>query len=408
MEQEQINQDRTSENAAVQAGGAADRNLVSIVRCETYDAEQLQAAIQQLLQPLGGLEKWVHSGMRVGLKINMVSGKAPETAVTTNPYLVRELCRMISGLGAEPVVGDSPGGLFNHAALTAAYHASHMECVQEAGAVLNEDFSVKNAVNQNAVSANTFSYTGWLDSCDILINVCKLKTHGMMKITCAVKNLFGTIPGTTKPEYHMRFPDENKFADMLVDLNQYFHPVLNIVDAIDCMEGNGPTAGTPRHMGAILASESPYALDVICADLIGVDPEAVPTVQAACRRGLGPLHCDEVQTAGEDPASLRIPDFVSSDAKTVTFAGTGALSRIKSAGAKMIFATRPQVNKGECIGCQKCFHICPAHAITMVHDKPQIDRSKCIHCFCCQEFCPKGAMKVHQTWIAGLLSHMGR
>ena len=72
--------------------------------------------------------------------------------------------------------------------------------------------TVKDAEFPDAVSIKNFIYTGWLDECDAIINISKLKTHAMMGMSCAVKNMFGTIPGTTKPEYHMRFPEEMAFA----------------------------------------------------------------------------------------------------------------------------------------------------------------------------------------------------
>ena len=41
--------------------------------------------------------------------------------------------------------------------------------------------------------AKDFTYTAWLDQADAIINFCKLKTHGMMGMSAAVKNLFGKI-----------------------------------------------------------------------------------------------------------------------------------------------------------------------------------------------------------------------
>jgi uncharacterized protein (DUF362 family) len=105
----------------------------------------------------------------------------------------------------------------------------------------------------------SFTYTAWLDACDAIIDFCKLKSHGMMGMSAAAKNLFGVIPGTMKPEYHFRFPDMRDFARMLVDINDYFAEKVKItlVDAVEGMEGNGPTKGTPRHIGVLLASASP-------------------------------------------------------------------------------------------------------------------------------------------------------
>ena len=95
-----------------------------------------------------------------------------------------------------------------------------------------------------------------MQNADYIIDFCKLKTHGMVGLSCAVKNMFGCVPGTNKPEYHYRFPGEADFSDMLIDLNEYAKPVLSIVDAVVGMEGNGPTNGTPRFVGAVIAQQS--------------------------------------------------------------------------------------------------------------------------------------------------------
>lgn len=103
-----------------------------------------------------------------------------------------------------------------------------------------------------------------------------------------MKNLFGTIPGTVKVEYHYRMPELERFSAMLVDVCQYVNPAFTIMDAVWGMEGDGPSAGDPRHIGAILASRSPYALDFAAAGLILSDPTAICTIRRAMERGIGP------------------------------------------------------------------------------------------------------------------------
>ena len=82
----------------------------------------------------------------------------------------------------------------------------------------------------------------------------------------------------------------------------------------------------------------------------------------------------------------------------------GPLGKLLSPFMMRHIASRPQVKKAECIGCEKCARICPAKAIEMRGGRPRIDRSACIRCFCCQEFCPKGAMKVVRPPLARLLN----
>ena len=166
------------------------------------------------------------------------------------------LCDILSERGAKAIVGDSPGGLFNAAFVGRVYSACGMNCVSEHGGQLNRTFSVTHVSFPEAKVCREFDCTSWLIDADAIINLCKLKTHGMMTLTAGTKNLFGAIPGTKKPEYHFRFQNPADFADMLVDICEYLKPVLTICDAITAMEGNGPASGTPRHVGYIAAAAS--------------------------------------------------------------------------------------------------------------------------------------------------------
>ncbi len=383
--------------------------LVAIKKCDSYGSADVAAALDSVLEMTEGLD-FIREGMTVGIKTNLVSGISPDKAVTTHPEVLRHLCRRIVERGANVVIGDSPGGLFTAHFVKNIYKACGLTELEEEfdGKVrLNVDFSVTETVYADAVSIKDFAYTGWLDKVDAIINFSKLKTHAMMGMSCAVKNMFGTVPGTVKTEYHMRFPEEMAFANVMVDLNEFFKPVLYLVDAIDGMEGNGPTAGEKRHIGALLASKRPYALDMVCADVIGMGLSDVQTIRAANERGLGPKDISEVEVIGDDIEHVKISDFKRATIhQSITFEGGGPVETFKSIFIKTFYTTKPLVNRDECIGCGKCHDVCPAHAITMKDKLPIIDRSKCIKCFCCQEFCPKGAMKVHKNPVGQLLNKM--
>ena len=377
---------------------------VSIVPCSSYDPVQAESALRQALAPFGGLD-WVTPGMTVAIKANLVTFLKPEAAATTHPVLLCALVKLLKEKGARVIVGDSPGGLYTKAYLDRIYSVTGMKAIEEAGGELNRNFEIQDATFPEAKEAKSFTYTAWLDNADAIIDFCKLKTHGMMAMSGAAKNMFGVVPGTAKPEYHYRYPDPDRFADMIVDLNDYFKPILSITDGVVGMEGNGPTAGTPRKIGVIIASDSPHAADLVGADIIGLKTEDVPTLQAAVRRGLIPKTPEELDVVG-DWKPFIVPDYqrvetthslrFNKDAHTF-------FGRISSTFMDKALASRPVLHPDECVGCKECFKICPANAIEMVNKKPVIDRKKCIRCFCCQEFCPKGALKVKRTWIAKLL-----
>ncbi len=377
---------------------------VSVVPCSAYTPEACRTALVQVLEPLGGLH-WVHPGMRVVVKANLVAGMAPERAATTHPALLLALTQLLQDRGAHVIIGDSPGGLYTPAFVEKIYRAAGLYAVEAAGAELNRNFAQAQATYPQALAARTFQYTQYLAEADAIIDFCKLKSHGMMGMSAAAKNMFGTIPGTLKPEYHFRFPDPRDFARMIVDLDEYFHPVLSLADAVVAMEGNGPTQGTPRPMGALLASPSPHKLDLACAWLIGLERSQVPTLEAALERDLIPPHVQDLDIAG-DLSAFRVPDFQKLETPSSLLfrgrRGTG-WGRIQGAIIQKLLGARPEAS-AQCIGCGKCASLCPAKAITMVQSRPAIRRSQCIRCFCCQEFCPVGAMEVRRTAIAKILN----
>lgn len=343
---------------------------------------------------------WVRPGMRIGIKANLVSAMEPETAATTHPALLTALTVLLRERGAQVVIGDSPGGLYNAAHLERVYSICGLHQARAAGAELNMDFSVREGSFPAGDVLHRFSYTGWLAECDEIINFCKLKTHGMMAMTCVVKNFFGTIPGTRKPEYHYRFPEPERFASMLIDLQLFWKARLHLVDAVEAMEGNGPTAGVPRHLGLVLGCENPFALDQVCAQLIGLKPEQVPTLRVAQERQLIPAYRVSA------PVAPYCVSFRTPPTRSLLFGHLlpGKAGALLGRTIGTVLASRPALNAQACIGCGKCAGICPAHAITMKNNRPWINRRQCIRCFCCQEFCPAGALEARRPLAARLLT----
>ena len=384
--------------------------VVSLSPCRDYQEETVERALQDVLAPVGGLN-FVSPGMTVGIKANLVSAMKPHEAATTHPALLCALVRMLKEKGAgRVIIGDSPGGLYTSAFVNHVYDATGMKNAVSRGAELNQDFSSKEVSFPQGKALRSFSYTAWLDQCDAIIDFCKLKSHGLMGMSAAAINMFGVIPGTMKPEYHFRFPNMGDFSDMLIDINDYFKDKVKLclADAVEGMEGNGPTQGTPRHIGLLLASESPHALDLVSAHLLGLPPDAVPTLVAAKARNYIPegveslsVKMGEALLTEKDISALSIKDFEHIAVRhSLLFESKG-----KWVGGiiRKLLNAKPKLYAKDCVGCGKCAHICPAKAIVIKDKKAIINRPDCIRCFCCQEFCPTGAMKVHRTWVARLL-----
>lgn len=381
----------------------SEQRVPVIVPCESYDPRTLREALRAAIEAAGGLD-WVRPGMRVGVKLNLCAARRPEQAATSHPVLAAELTRLLTARGARVVLGDSSGEPFTPAVLNHIYSVGDYRLCEEAGGELNRNFAVREVSLPRSRTLRRATVCDWVLDCDAVINLCKLKSHGLMNMTAAVKNLFGIIPGTMKSELHFRYRDPHAFADLMVDLNEFLRPALTLVDAVDIMEGNGPTRGTPRHLGALIAGTDPYAVDRLCARLLGVGEEEIPYLSAARERGLMPG--EELPLCRGEMEPFRLRDFQRSGATSSWFLLSEEDSLPRRLGKKALAAamrSRPRLGEG-CTGCGACARLCPAKAITIKNKKAVIDRRKCVRCFCCQEFCPSGAMKAERSPIARLLS----
>ena len=374
---------------------------VAVVRCKTYDVEAVKPALEEALNAVNGLD-FVMPGMKIIIKPNLVSFKKPDAAATTHPALLEALVEMLLSRGADVTIGDSPGGPHSLPLLNRVYAATVMDRLEKLGAKLNRNMNEKTVDFPEGKVLKNFTYTEYLDEADAIIDFCKLKSHGMLGMSAAVKNLFGTIPGLKKSEVHYKFQNDAEFADMLVDLNEYFKPRLAICDAVVGMEGNGPTAGTPRQIGAIIASKSTYYADVVGAELIGMNIDGLPTLQAAYERGFAPASSKNLRVYG-DIRALTVDDFKAPPVRGLSFMRKGNVLHFIS---KASLEHKPTLKKRLCVGCGECARMCPAKAIEMKNKKPHINREKCIRCFCCQEFCPRAAMVAHRPLAAKVLNKL--
>lgn len=371
---------------------------VSVTRCENYEYENVRGTLLHALEDVGGLD-FVKSGMRVAVKVNLVSAHAPEAAVTPHPAVVAALCSLIGERGGRCVIGDSPGGPFNRVFLENVYRRCGMyDAAKRSGAELNMDFSTE-AVAVKGETLDSFTAASWLMRCDAVVDLCKLKTHALTAYTGACKNMFGAVAGLEKTQFHYRYPTHALFGSAIVDIYEHFRPVLCVCDGIVGMEGNGPSAGTPRQLGVLLAAKNGHCLDLAAAAIIGLKSADVPTLKNAAERGLCPSRAEELELLGNG-AGFSCPDYLCQPKSEVRNFPLKSKSLLKLIG--LILASRPAPDKS-CVGCGKCMEYCPAHAIEIKNSRAVIDRRKCINCFCCGEFCPLGAMKPKLTFIARLL-----
>jgi len=311
--------------------------------------------------------------------------------------MVRAVIRQAFRAGAaEVMVGDSPGGRSSAASARALFEASGMAgvCREEGAVTVLLDDEVTRVTFEGGRLYSAFNLGRAAVEADVLISMPKLKTHGFMMFTGGVKNLFGCIPGLEKAQFHLKVPDRDDFAEMLVDLLLACSPELTIMDGVTAMEGDGPAGGTPRDVGVLLASSSAPALDLVASSIAGFDPMDVYTNRAASKRGLVPESVEEFDVVGDGWTGFVVPDF-SHPARDVSRKLPPGLAK----WARRQTASRPVLeDKAGCTGCRTCEQNCPVEAIRMVDRRPVFDHDACIRCYCCQELCPQQVIGLRRPW----------
>ncbi len=368
---------------------------VSIQRCAQYELATLQETVGRLLEPFGGMAAFVRPGDRVLLKPNLLAAHTPEKAVTTHPVVVEAVARLVRESGGDVWIGDSPAGAVS--TIRRFWRLAGLEGVAErlGARLVTFESGPFFEVRKNG---RRYFFPQVLREADVVINLPKFKTHNLVLFTGAVKNMYGTLPGLQKRDFHRVAPNPARFSEILLDVFESLPPTLSILDAVVGMEGNGPAAGSARPVGLLLASPDAVALDTVASFLMGFQPEKIPTLREAKKRGLGTARVEDVSVAGPAPASLRISDFKLPSNRIFS---TIPESILKWAG-KFLWS-RPAADPAKCTGCGICVANCPVQAMTLVHRVATIDYKKCINCLCCDEICPENAMKIEQSWLAARL-----
>lgn len=369
-----------------------------------YDLPLVEQAVETLFSQLEAPQR-INAQSWILLKPNLLAKHPPHHAVTTHPVVVQAVIRACVRRGALPeriVVADSAGGIYNPSQMKGLYQGCGLwPLAREEGVTLYTACQSQVHDTPKGQVAKSFDIIAPALEADFIINLPKCKTHVMTGMTGACKNLFGLVPGLKKSQWHMRFPDKDRFGNMLVDLLEAFPPDLAILDGILAMEGDGPGGGTPRKAGILMASEDMVNLDLAMAHMMGIPPMVVPYLQAAHQRGLGDAAIDLTTVVGGLPVFTDwvLPSsYQGSNQASVTFANqvpkplTPLVRQLEHH-----LAPRPVIAKSLCIGCGKCKEICPQDTILLTDGKARIVAKDCIRCFCCHEVCPVKAIDVKSS-----------
>ena len=381
---------------------------VYFAKAADYRDEELLPALDKLLAPL--IEKLGGAaGKSFMLKPNLLSYRKAEDVSSTHPRVIVGCAKWLFDHGAARVaLIENPGTQDTPAIIHAM--GIYDELTSLGATVANCSRYAMIELAPEAKCRRMELATEFRDF-DAVIDLAKAKTHAMMEITLSVKNLFGLVRGSERIAWHLAagksYP---RFADMLIDIALTVKPRINLVDAVICMEGNGPGSGEPTFRGFLAGAETPFSLDAALAPLLGAPecPQLAPMLGAPeCpqlgrmrERGLRP----ETEIVGEVPECppLRMPERENPLDMSRYIPGFIAKWLQKS------LVSHPEVNATRCIGCGLCARVCPPKTLTLNGKFPKFELKTCIRCYCCQEYCPQGAIVVRRTVMMKIAGRLER
>lgn len=282
------------------------QHTVALQRCASYDPRLVHLAVGRQLELLGGADCYFQKGQRVLIKPNLIVPRGPDVPAQTHPEVIYAMARIVKEVGALPVVGDSPAWSTTAGCLKAL---GVDERLRELGAeIVNLNHPVRMKIEGVNVGISRVALEA-----DVIINLPKLKAHQQLGATFAFKNMYGCVAGLAGKEkaywHFARGKEVESFCRMIIGIYQKLVPVLNIIDGIVAMEGQGPISGNPRDVGYLIAGTDPAACERVCCDLVGFDPADLPLLMTAEKMGVGCSNAGSITIVGDTPENPVCPDF---------------------------------------------------------------------------------------------------
>lgn len=371
-----------------------NKNKVSYSFCQDYELNLIKDAMKKILDSFDDLNEKLSSKSPVNILIkpNLLAARHPDKAITTHPIVLMALIDYLKKFNCNITIADSPAGPYNIKTLEKLYKACQLDILaDETGCNLNYDTSdMQVNLPEGKVLKKCLMIKPAVEA-DFIINVAKMKTHTLTRLTCATKNFFGVMPGILKYRQHIAMPDLKIFSQMLLDIKNHFdNKVFHIVDGIIGMEGEGPgSTGTPKFAGALFCGWDSNSVDTLACHIMGMPVSTVPTLTGNEKlENLEIVNFDEIRTYNFNLPPVRnksLPDNIPECVQNVL--------------TDLIIA-KPIINKKTCKKCNICIEACPAEIIVSKNKRPQIPTYKnCIRCYCCQEACPHSSIYLSKPLI---------
>ena len=313
----------------------SDYNKLSdpVARTSNPTYAQVEDMVRKAIDLQGGLNWVVDKGDNVLIKVNLVGANSPSgQGENTDVRVVKALIKILNEYteGNVKIVvaegsartNDDPntkGSVWENSGYTALLTDPDLAGVNLSFVNLNQtiddllEIDLGNKGTCAPMGTKYHVHRAELEV-DVYISVPVLKIHDT-GITCALKNQIGTAPGCYYGYNKMKGTTHSVgiFHDLaqrrwttesIVDLCAIADIDFVVVDALMCLQTQKTYSNNNQlRMNTVIAGTDPVAVDHVCAQLFGLNPDDVAHITLAEKIGLGTNDPDKIQVEGASIAA---------------------------------------------------------------------------------------------------------
>jgi uncharacterized protein (DUF362 family)/Pyruvate/2-oxoacid:ferredoxin oxidoreductase delta subunit len=367
----------------------------------------IEAAAHRIISQIGGMGSVIRGATIAVLKPNFVAGRSAETGSTTSFALLKAVAEEVRACGAEPVLCETPGTEFDREATYTILGVERF-CTENGIGIVRVDpeGGEQDWVELHPPGAKrlrSFRIPRFLqEAC--FINLPVLKTHVVSTMTLGMKNPMGILPRPDRRAMHTL-----GIGQCIVDMNRAIKPDLTIVDGSVGQDGEGPLYGEKADLQVLVAGRDSLAVDLVCCQLVGVNPRDVPHLRLAVEQ-LGKPSWIRVGEAAGVIKQFRLPEqkalyrfifwlMYPLDYPYSWIAERGRHFCTTLYGTGLV-GTRPQIDEASCTRCGTCVETCPLADVIDLKTL-RVNYKTCQRCLLCYEACPEDAISVRGYSGAG-------
>ncbi len=242
-----------------------------------YKTDLIRQSVTRALGRLGHDLKGKKSAF---IKVNIVRPAGPNSCVVTHPAVVEGLILSLREHGVEEIIiAEGPAaGVDSEIAFRCSGYADLAGRMRVQLLDLNSAQRCSRPWAHGALELPVAAVESGL-----YINVPKMKTHFHTGVTLSIKNQQGLLTPAAKKATHREYD----LSPGLVSIAKVIQPHFIVVDAINAMEGEGPTKGSKKHTGVLVYGDDMLETDIACCRFMGVSPYEIRHLKCAAEQGLG-------------------------------------------------------------------------------------------------------------------------